>query len=257
MKAKLVLIIGLISLVFATMFAVVASRDAVADTVGLWLLDDGKGEVAKDSSKRGHDAQIFDADGWVDGKFEKALRFKGQTRMEIPDHKDFHFTDKFTIELWANLEDLPQGHVGIPGKGHDLAVGSFVFHPTRLNAEEFELRFYLSTGGAWPAVISQQPISFGEWHHLAGTYDGKELKVYVDGELAASKDQEGKINITDGEPFKFAQDCCGRTFVGILDEIRFSNAPLTEAEIKKSINGLTAAVEPSSKLATVWGKLKS
>jgi len=254
MKAKLILAIGLISLVFAMMFAVVASRDAVADTVGLWLLDDGKGDVATESSGKGHHGEITGCE-WVDGKFEKGLRFESGNYMEVPSHADFNVTNNLTIELWANIEDLPLDHVGIPGKGHDQPTGSFVFHPTKLDGNNFELRFYISIGGAWPAVSSES-IPFGEWHHLAGTYDGAEIKVYVDGELAASSAQEGNINITD-TPLKFANDFGGRMIVGILDEIRFSNVPLTEAEIKKSMNGLAAAIEPSGKLATVWGKVKS
>ncbi len=78
----------------------------------------------------------------------------------------------------------------------------------------------------------------------------------MDGELAASSAQKGKINISDGAPLKFANDFGGRMIVGILDEIRLSNVPLPESEIKKSMNGLAATVEPSGKLATAWGKVK-
>jgi len=116
MKVRFVLAIGLVSFISVMMFAIATSGNAIADVVGLWLLDDGKGEIAKDTSGRGHDAQIFDGE-WVNGKFNKAVQFKDTTHMEVPDHKDFHFTDKFTVELWANIEDLPKDHVGIPGKG--------------------------------------------------------------------------------------------------------------------------------------------
>ncbi|MCZ6680251.1 MAG: hypothetical protein O7E52_23715 [Candidatus Poribacteria bacterium] len=84
--------------------------------------------------------------------------------MEVDDHEDFHFTTEFSVSLWVNIEDLPKDHVGIPGKGHDAPIGSFVFHPTKLNAKEFELRFYISKGGDWPSVKSGA-IAFGEWHH--------------------------------------------------------------------------------------------
>jgi len=208
MKARFVL-------VFVMMTAFATSRDAVAEIVGLWLLNEDKGDIAFDSSGRGHDGKITDGK-WVDGKFDKALQFKDGTHMEVNDNEDFHFKTEFSVALWANIEDLPKNHVGIPGKGHDAPIGSFVFHPTKLNAKEFELRFYISKGGDWPSVKSGA-IPFGKWHHLAGTYDGSELKVYVDGKLAAKGPQKGKINISKGAPFKFAHDCCGqRTIVGIL-----------------------------------------
>ena len=249
MKARFVL-------VFVMMTAFATSRDAVAEIVGLWLLNEDKGDIAFDSSGRGHDGKITDGK-WVDGKFDKALQFKDGTHMEVNDHEDFHFKTEFSVALWANIEDLPKNHVGIPGKGHDAPIGSFVFHPTKLNAKEFELRFYISKGGDWPSVKSGA-IPFGKWHHLAGTYDGSELKVYVNGKLAAKGPQKGKINISKGAPFKFAHDCCGqRTIVGILDEIQIANSPLTQDEIKKSIEGINLAVEPSDKLATTWGTIKS
>lgn len=233
-----------------------ASINVAADVVGLWLLDDGKGDIAKDSSGRGHDAEIFDGK-WIDGKFNQALQFEDGTHMEVPDHKDFHFIDKFSLELWANIENLPKDHVGIPGKGHDEAVGSFVFHPTKLNAKEFELRFYISQGGDWPS-IKTGAISFEEWHHLAGTYDGAELRIYVDGELEASQAQKGKINVSEGAPFKFAHDFGGRTIVGILDEIRISDNAQPQDKIRKSMEGLeAAAVKLSGKLATSWSKIKT
>jgi len=254
MKAGFVLAICLVSFISIVMFDL--ASNVAADVVGLWLLDEGKGDIAKDSSGRGHDAEIFDGK-WVDGKFNKAIRFENTTHMEVPDHKDFHFTDKFSVELWVNLENLPKDHVGIPGKGHDAAVGSFVFHPTKLNAKDFELRFYISQGGNWPSTKTGA-IPFGEWHHLAGTYDGAELRIYVDGELEASQAQKGKINVSEGAPFKFAYDCCGdRNLIGILDEIRISDIAQPEAAIKKSMDGLeTAAVKPSGKLATSWSKIK-
>lgn len=256
MKVRFVFV--MVSFIGVMILALAASRDAGAEVVALWLLDDGKGDSAKDSTGRGHEGKITDGK-WVDGKFDKALRFQEGTHIEVPDHEDFQFTETFTIELWANLENLPKDHVGIPGKGHDAPIGSFVFHPTKLNAKQFELRFYLSQGNAWPMVKSGA-ISFGEWHHLAGTYDGSEFKVYVDGKLAGAAAQKGKINLSKGAPLKFAYDCCGnRNLIGILDEIRLSNVALSEAEIQKSLGGLarTLAVKPASKLATAWGKIKS
>jgi len=85
------------------------------------------------------------------------------------------------------------------------------------------------------------------------------LRIYIDGEIAAKGAQEGKINISDGAPFKFAYDCCGnRNLVGILDEIRISNVAQPQDAIKKSMEGLEAAtVEPSGKIATAWGRIKS
>ena len=96
MKARCIWTISLV--IFTMMFAIVASRNAVADIVGLWLLDEGKGDVAVDSSGRGHDGKITGCK-WVDGKIEKALRFEAGNTMEVPHHDDFNVRENMTIQL--------------------------------------------------------------------------------------------------------------------------------------------------------------
>ena len=230
---------------------------ASSELVVLWQFEDGEGDIAGDDSGRGHDG-LLNGCTFDEGKFDGGLRFDAGNFMEVPGHKDFNFTDNLTIALWANIENLPMDHVGIPGKGHDLAVGSFVFHPTKLNADEYEIRFYISMGAAWPMAKSSEPIPFLEWHHLAGTYDGSEIRVYVDGGLAGSLKQEGELNLTEDAPFKFANDCCGgRQLVGWLDEIYIYDHVMAEDGIKNIMEGKALSVSPHRSLIAMWGELKS
>ncbi len=233
------------------------SAPAISDVVGAWLFEEGKGDVAKDSSGKNHDGIITNCE-WDEGINGKGLRFGPTSKMEVPDHEDFHFTDKLTIALWANIEDLPMDHVGIPGKAQDQPIGSFVFHPTKLNAKQYELRFYVSFDNQWPMAKTPNPINFGEWHHLAGTYDGKVISVYVDGKLEGKAEAKGKLNISEGAPLKFTNDCCGgRNLVGVLDEIYILNEVLTEEGIARAKDGLLLSVTPRSKIAISWGMIKN
>ncbi len=233
------------------------SLSAMSDIVGAWLFEEGKGDVAKDSSGRKHDGVITNCE-WDKGVNGKGLRFNATSKMEVPDHEDFHFTDKLSIALWANIEDLPKDHVGIPGKGHDQPIGSFVFHPTKLSPKQYELRFYVSFGNQWPAAKTASPINFGEWHHLAGTFDGKSIVVYVDGKPAGKTEAAGKLNISEGAPLKFTNDCCGgRNLVGVLDEIYILNEVLTEEGIARAKDSLLLSVEPKDKTAISWGMIKN
>lgn len=51
-----------------------------------------------------------------------------------------------------------------------------------LSSEKHPKLLYLST---------QQPFRSGVWHHVAGTYDGKSLRIYVDGKLEAQSEKPG------------------------------------------------------------------
>ena len=45
--------------------------------VGMWLFDESKGDIAKDSSGKGNDGELIDNPKWVDGEFENALSLDG------------------------------------------------------------------------------------------------------------------------------------------------------------------------------------
>jgi len=192
MKMKASFSIMSLIVFFVMIFIFTSSHNAFAELVGLWNFDDGKADVATDSSGKKHDGVIKGCK--IDtGKYGKGLRFAAGNAMEVPDSPDYDFGDKLTIALWANIENLPNDHIGLPGKGHDLAVGSFVFHPTKLDAKKYEVRFYVSFGATWPMAKSADSVNFGEWHHLAGTYDGSEIRVFIDGKLSGSLKQNGKM----------------------------------------------------------------
>ncbi|HEX3043479.1 MAG TPA: LamG domain-containing protein [Bacillota bacterium] len=59
---------------------------------------------------------------------------------------------------------------------------------------------------------SKTGLNDGQWHHVAVTRQGVNLKLYVDGELSARKSASGIANIANGNPFKL-----GRSLQGVHD----------------------------------------
>src|SRR5438132_1096663 len=59
--------------------------------------------------------------------------------------------------------------------------------------------FGLQTGGACSEIQSSAGIADGAYHHLAGTYDGSSLKIYVDGTLQGTLSAPGiTVDVTNG-----------------------------------------------------------
>jgi len=244
--------------VLLLLFVFVALNSSFADIkeedfVGYWLLDDGKGKEAKDLSGNNYDGQITNGK-WVKGQVDGGLEFDGtSTFIEVEHHEDFNLTDSLTIAAWARIDAIPMDHIGIPRK-----EAEYVLHPTSAGGDGFNLRFYIGIGGWQPPVISDTVVKYGEWHYLAGTYDGKELKVFIDGKVDKAQNQAGDIVATTA-PLRWSNDCCGgRMLEGILDELAILNRALDEAEMTQMMEGiLTAlAVSPTGKLAVSWGSIK-
>ena len=72
----------------------------------------------------------------------------------------------------------------------------------------------------------------GSWHHVAGTFDGTQLRLYVDGSLADSMDYTGTIATTT-YPVNIGRNSqnTDRLYEGAIDEVRIYNRALTEGEI--------------------------
>ncbi len=69
--------------------------------------------------------------------------------------------------------------------------------------------------------------------HLTGTFDGKVMRLYVDGEPAASMDRPGPVKPNE-HPLTLGSYETGHVahFVGILDEVRLYSRALTAEEVR-------------------------
>jgi len=102
-------------------------------------------------------------------------------------------------------------------------------------------------------------VTDGEWHHLAGTYDMKSVKSYVDGVVEADAPFKGEPDFSPG-PLNIG-DCPGYAYPvkGLMDDVGLFNVALSEDDInsiKKDGLRVLAAVSPARKLTTTWSNIK-
>ena len=74
---------------------------ARAETIALWLCDEGGGITLKDSSGNGHHGTIEGDVGWVEGKYGMALELGGEPDMAlVPGSPDLTGPTAMTVEMW-------------------------------------------------------------------------------------------------------------------------------------------------------------
>ncbi len=74
--------------------------------VGVWLLDEGGGEVAKDSSGNRNHGTLQGGPDWIDGRIGSALSFNGKTsRVVIPDNDSLDLQEAWTITAWVFVNE--------------------------------------------------------------------------------------------------------------------------------------------------------
>ena len=231
--------------VLALIFVVVYMAEAQVITDGLlmyWTFDqaDVDGDTAKDVIG-GNDGTIFGDPEVVEGKFNQALEFAGNNDYLEVDLKNMSLAEGATLEFWFK-QDAPLGWAIITkvSESIEISIGSGI------------LEIWSSAGRFNPAGS----YSDGQWHHVAVTVAETEVISYVDGEkqgeLLSNLVLGGVPAVTVGRDPGFSG-----WFIGIIDEFRIYERPLSAEEVQLNMEAKKVAVEASAdKLAETWGKIK-
>ena len=96
---------------------------------------------------------------------------------------------------------------------------------------------YVEFGAPFKASI----LGDGDWHHVAGTYDGKEIKLYVDGKLIGNNAIAGELYNQSRQPMSIGSYKNGsyerEPFHGGLNDIRVFRSGLSQSQVKELKNG--------------------
>jgi hypothetical protein len=85
-------------------------------------------------------------------------------------------------------------------------------------------------------LASGTSLTANTWTHLAGTYDGTTIRLYVNGVQVTSMAHTGAI-ATAGNPLTIGGNTVdGNYFTGVIDEVRVYNKALTAAQIVSDMN---------------------
>jgi hypothetical protein len=207
----------------------------LAGLVGWWKLDEREGRKAADSSGNGHDATVQGNPDWkpAAGRVGGAIALGGDGDfLDIADESAFDCTGGVTVAAWIKVNAFDKPWQAIITKGDNT-------YRIQRNNEASTLEFactglHIPNGNQYGSLFGNKAITSGEWHHVAGVYDGKKMGLYVDGALDASQDASGSINTNDALVQIGANtQMQDRFWNGLIDEVRLCNFGLTEAQVQQ------------------------
>ena len=78
-----------------------------------------------------------------------------------------------------------------------------------------------------------EPVN--DWSHIALTYDGQKLRLFLNGKEVSSRDAKGTIVRTSGPLWMGGSHPYGEFFRGLIDDVRIYNRPLGVPELRREM----------------------
>ena len=177
-------IISLLMSLLISMDGAVAAM-CVAPPSGMvgWWPGDGN---ANDISDGNNDGSLIDDINFVSGKVDQAFTISGDTPGYVNVlNSSLLEPEKVTVDAWVKADQIPGPFRYIVAKGaKDCQAASYGLY----TGPDSGLYFYVFDGTN-TVVVSPGASTYvwnSEWHHVAGTYDGSDVILYLDGNLVGS-----------------------------------------------------------------------
>ena len=208
-------------------------------------IDYSRGDVA---DKQGH--EVYKAgepelvSGQIEGSEKQALRLNGSSAYGYAlSEEDFAKSSmSFTIEAYFKLDNVNGTHC-IFSNQQQAGMG------LEVNDGTLKLWCNLTTGLEQPSA----PITANTWYHAVGTFDGTNLKFYLNGKEVYSQAFEAYLKVPDLSRYFVGADVevgnvPGYFMQGYVNEARLYAGALSAAEVEKRYETVTAkeimAAEP-------------
>ena len=218
----------------------------------------------QDLSVHQNNGKISGNPKWDKGRIGKALTFDGtDDQVIVPTSESLDIKNAITMMAWVNPgKSLLEDWRTIIGKSPTNVLGQTTFAYDIRTDKAGTYRFSLNMG-SWHHVVG--PVAeIGKWTHVANTYDGKKMILYLNGASVGDVLAKGKINvIADPVCIGNIVDAGGagkkEYWAGLIDEVKIWNRGLSQKEVEEHMNLAQKdilAVLPEDKLATIWSSLK-
>jgi hypothetical protein len=193
--------------------------------------EENTGTATADSSTSGNNGTLSGATWSTAGRFGNAVSFNGTSSMvNVPDSASLDLTTAMTLEAWVRPTAVTDWRtVILKETGGGLIYSLYASDGSRPNS-------WIRIGSNEVNANGSGLLAVNTWTHLAVTYDGATLRLYVNGTQVGTRAIGGTLATSTGVLRIGGNSVWGEFFSGLIDEVRVYNRVLTAAEIGTDMN---------------------
>jgi hypothetical protein len=228
-----------------------------ATLVGSWKMEEGSGTTIVDASQYGNNGTTTGSPVWVTGKIGQALQLNGTSQYAtVPNNGSLNPTNAITLAVWIKPELLSTQNIlkkAISGTtdGYELSLSNTGKVFFRINQKTSADAYRVNS-------LTSYPTDGNTWMHIAATYDGTTLKIYINGVLDASLSPAAPPAISSNTLSLGvgAQPDGTSKFKGAIDEAQVYNVALGAAEIANLATTSSSAMQVTYSRTSQSAELK-
>ncbi len=207
--------------------------------VAAYGFDAGSGTTAADSSGKGNVGSLSGPAWSGAGRFGSALSFDGVNDwVAVPDASSLDLTTGMTLEAWVRPSALGGWRTVVfkerPG---GVVYASYADQAASRPLGEVFI-------GSERSATGTAALPVNAWSHLATTYDGSFLRLYVNGVLTSSAPVTGAMTASTGLLRLGGNSVWGEWFAGLIDEVRIYDRALSAAEVQQDMQTAVSGAPP-------------
>jgi hypothetical protein len=208
-----------------------AVSQAQTGLVAAWGFNEGTGTTVADASGNNNTGTISGATWSTLGRYGNALSFNGVNNVVVINNAaSLNLTTGMTLSAWVFPTAAQSGWRTIVQR----QVDAYFLHAS---SDGGALRPAAggTFGGSGKFVAAPSAIAVSTWTHVAVTYDGTTIRLFVNGTQVATTPQTGTVE-TNTNPLRIGGNSpYGEYFQGRIDDVRIYNRPQTAPEIQSDM----------------------
>ncbi|MEV7528524.1 PKD domain-containing protein [Agrococcus sediminis] len=240
--------------------AISAYLESVAqdDVVSMWRLGEASGSSV--DLFGGSDMQLsgrmtYGEPGALASDADAAIRFNTATTNSQNDGSGGSTTriagpQRFSIETWFRTSTTSGGKLVGFGNARTGSSTSYDRHLYMNNAGQLLFGVY---PGSVQVITTPGTYRDGEWHHAVATLGSEGMRLYVDGQLRAQRNDvtsaqayQGYWRIANDNLNSWTSAPGSRQFEGLLDEVAIYDRPLSADRVQAHYEAGTTGVAPNT-----------